>query len=303
MMARAPRALLLSHLVLSLLLATERGLGEDAPKPPVSPAVDAIRIALRKGDLDTAVSLGEKAAADSPNDAVVQLWLGRAYGSKAQEASVFSQMSLAKKCRKAFERAVALDPANVDAHLDLLDYHLQAPGIAGGDKAVARKEADEVLRLDPLRGHLAWGKVWEEANDGARAEAEYRKAIEAGPKEIRGRVALASLFVTTKRAPEAREIWRQFAKAEPEQSYWHYALARISVITGEDLPEGVGHLRAYLAVPPKPDTPTWADAHWRLSNLYEKMGRKDDARTELREALKLNPDHMNAKKDLKRLGS
>ena len=209
--ARSIRARLAPVLAFSLLVAQPgvpgRALGQAASvKPSLSPAVEAIRVAVQKGDLDTAVSLGEKAAADSPNDALVQLWLGRAYGSKAQAANLFSQMSLAKKCRTAFERAVALDPTNADAHLDLLDYHLQAPAIAGGDKDVARKQADEILRLDPVRGHLAWGSVWEEAKDRAKAEAEYRKAIEAGPKEIRGRVALANLLVTSKRAPEAREI-------------------------------------------------------------------------------------------------
>ncbi|MCM3875575.1 MAG: tetratricopeptide repeat protein [Thermoanaerobaculia bacterium] len=303
--ARRIRALLPSHLVLAFLLVHPgipgRALGETALRPAISPAVDAIKLSLQKGDFDTAISVGEKAVAESPGDALLQLWLGRAYGSKAGAASLFSRMSLAKKCRAAFEKAVTLDPTNVDAHFALLDYHLQAPGIAGGDKDVARKQADEILRLDPTRGHLAWGRVWEEAKDQARAEAEYRKAIEAGPKEIRGRIALASLLVTSKRVPEAREIWLQFAKTEPDQSYWHYALARISVATGEDLTGGVEHLRAYLAVPPRPDTPTWADAHWRLSNLYEKMDRRDEAKAELREALKLNPDHAPARKDLKRL--
>lgn len=303
--ARKPWTLWPSHLVLALLLlqlgASGRIHGETAVKQGISPAIDAIKNAIQKGNFDTAVSVGEKATAETPNDALLQLWLGRAYGSKARAASIFSQMSLAKKCRTAFEKAVALDPASVEAHLALFDYHIQAPGIAGGDKGVARKQADEILRLDPVRGHVAWGSFWLDANERAKAESEYRKAIEADPKEIRGRIALASLLVTSKRVPEAREIWLQFAKTEPDQSYSHYALARISVATGEDLAGGVEHLKAYLAIPPKPDTPTWADAHWRLSNLYEKMGRKDDAKAELREALKLNPDHTAAKKDQKRL--
>jgi tetratricopeptide (TPR) repeat protein len=266
-----------------------------------TPPVEAIKLALQKGDLDTAVSVGEKAAAGAPNDALVQMWLGRAYGQKARDASFISQMSLAKKCKAAFEKSVLLDPSSVEARVDLMNYHLQAPGIAGGDKDVAKKQADEILKLDPARGHVAWGAVFEGAKEPAKAEAEYRKAIEADPKQIRGRLSLAGLLVANKRVPEAREIWRQFSKTEPDQTYGHYALARLAIVTGEDLPEGVEHLKAYLAVPPKPDTPTWADAHWRLSNLYEKLGRRDEAKSELKTALTLNPDHAGAKKDLKRL--
>ena len=311
--ARRFRCRLAPRLSLTLLLAQPgipgRGVAQTLPRtasaptatPAASPAVEAIKAALQKGDLDAAVAAGEKAAAESPKDALVELWLGRAYGRKAQAASILSQMSLAKKCRNAFQKAVDLDPANVDARFDLMEFHLEAPGIAGGDKDVAKRQAEEILKLDPVRGHVAWGAVWEEAKELARAEAEYRKAIEADPKQLLGRLALSGLLLSGKRANEAREIWQLFSKTDPDQSYWHYALGRISVVTGEDLAGGVAHFKAYLAVQPKPDTPTWADAHWRLSNLYEKMGKKDDAKAELREALKLNPGHSNAKKDLKRL--
>jgi tetratricopeptide (TPR) repeat protein len=287
-------AFLLAHAV-----APGPGLAQTGASAPA--AVEAIKSALQKGDLDGAVSAGEKAAAASPEDALVQTWLGRAYGRKAQSASVFSRLSFAKKCRAAFEKAVALDPANVEARSDLMSFHLQAPGIAGGDKDVARKQADEILRLDPIRGHLAWAAVWEEAKEPARAEAEYRKAIEADPRQLGGRSAFSGFLLNRKRAPDARELWLQFSKANPDQTYGHYALARISLLTGEDLAGGVEHLKIYLATPPRPDTPTWADAHWRLSNIYEKMGRNDEAKAELKEALRLNADHASAKKDLKRL--
>jgi tetratricopeptide (TPR) repeat protein len=201
-----------------------------ALSPATAAAVDAIKIAYQRGDFDTAVSVAERAVADSPNDALLQLWLGRAYGRKAQAATVFSRIPLARKCRTAFERAVALDPSSVDARFDLLSYHMQAPGIAGGDKNVARQQAGEILKLDTVRGHWALAWIAEKDKDAARAESEFRKAFEADASG--GRVA---------------------------------------------------------------------DTHWRLARFYERAGRKGDAKAELREALKLNPEHAQAKKDLKRL--
>jgi tetratricopeptide (TPR) repeat protein len=203
---------------------------QTPPNATTAAAVDAIKIAYQRGDFDTAVSVAERAVADSPNDALLQLWLGRAYGRKAQAATVFSRIPLARKCRTAFERAVALDPSSVDARFDLLSYHMQAPGIAGGDKNVARQQAGEILKLDTVRGHWALAWIAEKDKDAARAESEFRKAFEADASG--GRVA---------------------------------------------------------------------DTHWRLARFYERAGRKGDAKAELREALKLNPEHAQAKKDLKRL--
>jgi len=45
-----------------------------------------------------------------------------------------------------------------------------------------------------------------------------------------------------------------------------------------------------------------AEAEWRLALLYEKLGRRSDAISALKDALTLDPEHSDAKKDLKRLG-
>src|SRR6266480_4845062 len=77
--------------LLSILIFSGRAPAATAISPATSSAVDGIKAAFQKGDLDGAVSIGVKAVAGSPNDALLQLWLGRAYGRKAQAASVFSQ--------------------------------------------------------------------------------------------------------------------------------------------------------------------------------------------------------------------
>ena len=53
----------------------------------------------------------EKAAALDPNNAESSLWLGRAYGRRAETSNPFSAPGYASKARQMFERAVSLDPA------------------------------------------------------------------------------------------------------------------------------------------------------------------------------------------------
>ena len=271
-------------------------------KADTAQAISEIRAFIEKDDLDAAVALGEKAVAAEPGSSQAWLWLGRSYGRKAQKASIFSQLGLAKKCKTAFEKSVALDPKNVDARDGLVNYYLQAPGLAGGSKEKAKEQAAEIVKLDALRGHIVFGSVLAADKDLAGAEAEYKKANEAEPNGYRGAVALSGFYINQKRWADARVLWqKRLASADPADALPHYQLARIALLSESDLEKGVEHMKAYLSVPPLPERPTWADAHWRLGLLYEKLGRKDDARMELREALKLNAGHAQAQKDLKRI--
>jgi len=59
-------------------------------------------------EYDPAIKSAEKAVAIDPQNSVYHEWLGRAYGEKADHASLFSAISLAKKTRKEFETAIQL---------------------------------------------------------------------------------------------------------------------------------------------------------------------------------------------------
>jgi len=83
-------------------------------------------------DWDQSISSGEKAIALSPDKSMYHLWLGRAYGEKADASSFFTAAGLAKKVRASFERAVELDGSNIQARSDLAEFYMEAPGIMGG---------------------------------------------------------------------------------------------------------------------------------------------------------------------------
>jgi tetratricopeptide (TPR) repeat protein len=75
-------------------------------------------------------------------------WLGRTYGRLAEHAGWFEAMGLAKQTREALERAVKLDPNNVEALSDLREYYLQAPAFLGGGQVKAdriRQQLEDVL--------------------------------------------------------------------------------------------------------------------------------------------------------------
>ncbi len=81
------------------------------------------------------------------------------YGAKAQGAIIFRKPGYARRTRKAFENAVRLDPDHLAARTKLVEYHLYAPGILGGNTDKAREQADEIKSLNPTEGHLVWGLI------------------------------------------------------------------------------------------------------------------------------------------------
>src|SRR5271169_251702 len=83
-------------------------------------------------DWNRAESSCRKAAALDPDNSRFHLWLGRVYGEKADRANVLAAAGLAGKVRGEFERAVQLNPKDVDARLDLAEFYIEAPGIVGG---------------------------------------------------------------------------------------------------------------------------------------------------------------------------
>ena len=200
---------------------------DSAPDDPIA----GIESRLSANDPDGAVALGERAVASFPDNSALWLALGEAYGAKARVASVIARLPLAKKCKGAFEKAVALDPASIEARSALFTYCLEAPALAGGGLSLARAQAEELAKLDACRGHLALASVAARERDFSRAEAELR-------------------------------------------------LANETAVSAEER----------------------ADAKCQLALLYEKLGKKPEAIDALKEALKLDPGHSQARNELKRLG-
>lgn len=274
------------------LAATAAGAG--LPSAP-------IQAALEKRDPEAATAAADAALKTFPKDADVLLWAGRAYGQRALSSSVFTKMSWAKKCHEAWERAIEVAPGNVEARFELLRYYLMAPGIAGGSVEKAKAQAARLAELDAMRGSVARGMIADHEKKPKEAEAAYRRAMEADQFGVQGPIALASFFARQKRWPEARAIFDRRVAADPNDAFALYQLGRLSLLSGEEMEKGLTLFDRFLALDAPRDGPTHGDARWRKGLLLEKLGRTPAAIAEYREALKVQPGHAGAKRELERL--
>lgn len=258
------------------------------------------RIALVDGDAGKAQHWLERAVKLDGSNASYHHWLGRAYSREALRAGKFRQMKLAGRIRDEFKAAVALDPNDVEARSDLMQYYLVVPGVMGGSEDRAREQAAEIRKRNAFRGHLAEGAIAERKKDGAGAEREFTAATTAFPDSLQGSYVLASYY-------SRRNDWeRAFAIcdrliSQRDDAVAKYYFGRMASMSGQHLDRGAELLRQYLQRRPDDSDPSLASAHYRLGLIYEKQGKRDLAKQEFATTVQLDPKQTEAKEALKRV--
>lgn len=203
---------------------------------------------------DDAVDHMEQAVELNSTSADYQYGLGAAYGTKARNAGIFKQAFLAPKVKGAFEKAVALNPKLVDAHIGLAQYYWRAPGIMGGDMEKAYKEADIAIQLD----------------------------------EMKGRQLKAGILIDEKKKEEAAQEMKVLTQHRAgDWSAWRSA--GIFFWRNQMTDDAIASFEKYVAL--RPDT---ADSHQFLAQSYYQKKDANRAIGLAQKALTLDRDNINA---------
>jgi len=236
-----------------------------AVEPEAHALLGSVRLA--KGEGEAAVKACEKAVELAPKSGEFQRQLGDAYGFTAQHASAFSKFGWGKKCLAAYEKAVALEPANLAARSSLMQFYQQAPGIAGGSMEKAFQQAAMIKQQDAVRGALAYASLYAGDKKYAQAFMELEDCL--------------------KRAPDDYPVL--------------YQIGRLAAMSGERVERGIETLNKCLSLTPPSTGPGYESVQWRLGNLWEKKGDRKAARAAYQAALAVNPGYQPAVDALKKL--
>ena len=207
-----------------------------------------------QGEYKRSVEALEKAVAAEPNEATHALWLGRAYGLRAESAGPFTAPGYASKARRCLERAVELDPRNLEALSDLFDYYLEAPGFLGGGVEKAQRTAAQMAQFSPAEGYLLQAKLAEKRREYSKAEAHLRSAVEAAPQQIGKLIELARFLVRQGRVLEADQSLARAEKIAPGSPTLLIAQADLYIKTGRK-PQAREILKRFLSAQLTPDDP------------------------------------------------
>ena len=149
-----------------VILLISAATASAAPGPPAAEAAppweqDGRSLFLACEFRQAARAFG-KAAAEQPERAVLDYWLGKSYARLAEVSSPLSASKNARKARRSLERAVEIDPQNDEYLRELIDFYLNSPewfsgGLQRAAALLARSNTQE-SGAEPRLQQLAYSR-------------------------------------------------------------------------------------------------------------------------------------------------
>jgi len=259
------------------------------------------KAAMRRGEHEKSAKLFEEAVKLKPNNAEYHYFLGAAYGNQAQKAGMFGGMSLAKKAKAEFERAVQLDPNDLGARFALIDFYTVAPGIVGGSMEKALEQAAEIRKRDAIDGHRAYGRVYTRQKKTDLARKEYVDAVRENPTSAKAHYFLGNFLVNEKDWTGSLHEYEYALKLDPAYMLPWFRIGYHAAKSESNYARGEEALRKYLGHTPGDEEPSLASAWYYLGMVQEKQGKKAEAKQSYANGLKLAPSSKEISEALKRV--
>jgi predicted Zn-dependent protease len=262
----------------------------------------ACRVRFTLGQWDAAIEACQQAARLDPHNSDNHMWLGRAFGEKADKASFMSAFSLGKRVLSEFETAVQLDPRNGEALSDLGQFYIEAPAIIGGGMDKAESVAQQLEHFSPERAANLRAEMARHRGDYDAAESYLKKALAASSHPAKQWSTLARFYADRGRwADMDNAIHNSQAAAarDPHAAVALYDSAGVLIKMNRNPELAAKLLQDYLASPGKTEEAPAFVAYARLAQLQQQLGNAANAQVAQAAAYQLAREYRPAQ-DLRR---
>lgn len=250
-------------------------------------------------DWDKAIDYYEQLVEVNSNNADYHFKYGGVLGMKALEVSKIKAIVYISDIRKHFEEAVRLDPQHIEAHWALVEFYMQLPGILGGSEKKSIGYAKDLLKISPVDGYLALGKIAEYAERENDAETYYKRAIEIGGSPHTYE-KLTNLYEKIEKPKEAIANASESLKIH-KRNKLNYQIGRIAAQYNLETDLGIRCLRAYIENYTVRDRAPLEQAYFHLAQIYKNLGKKEEALAWINKAIAEHPQFEEALMEKKRI--
>lgn len=243
-------------------------------KDPNVVALNAILL-IQDGKTNEAVSDLQAAVRDTPDDAFLQFWLGKAQLANGDPDGA----------ERSFLESSRLDPNNVDTQNVLAEL-----GVERGDSSLVASEADHMISTAP---HYAVGYIWRaimEMRDNTydRAEADLKTAISIAPNDAAGYVQMGKLLFMEKRNTDAVASLEHALQLDPD--YVEAVHLIMAYDADQKQPEkALARLQAQMKI--RPQNSGYYDL---LADWYINAKQPNSGADAAEKAIQLNPEDAQA---------
>jgi tetratricopeptide (TPR) repeat protein len=216
------------------------------------------------GQFTKATEALERAVRLEPNNSQYHLWLGRAYGRRAETSTFLTAPAHASKARDHFEQAFALDTGNLEAAGDLFEYYLEAPSFLGGGLSKAVALAEKTKNLDAAEYHYRLGRIADSRKEYKDAEEQFRRAMDLAPRQVGRVVDLANYLSKRGKYQESEAAFSLAEGIDPDNPKLMFERAKAYIQSKRNLDRARELLVRFLNSPLSPDDPSRREAEQLL---------------------------------------
>jgi len=258
---------------------------------------------MRRQQFAAAVPLLEKCVAAEPGNSRFHQWLGRALGLQAAQNGITSSVLSIRKVKAELEKAIELEPMNLEARNDLAILFRAVPGLLGGSNAKAAEQVAFIRRHDPALAMQIEGDFLAGDKHYDVALAAYQESARLNPSNLMTQIRISLIHQEKKDWEKAFSALDRVLATDANHPMALYQIGRTAALSGEQLDRGEKCLRSYIAMPVREalENPPVAGAHFRLGQIREKKGDIADARKEYETALSMDPKQKQAREALAKL--
>jgi tetratricopeptide (TPR) repeat protein len=257
---------------------------------------------MRRQQFAAAVPLLEKCVAAEQGNSKFHQWLGRAVGLEAAQNGITKSVLSIRKVKAELEKAIELDPVNLEARQDLAIMYRALPGLVGGSNTKAAEQVAFIRRNDPALAAQLDGDFLAGDKKYDAALAAYDESARLNPRPII-HVRISLVHQQKKEWDKAFTALERALALDANYPLALYQIGRTAALSGQQLDRGEKCLRTYIAMPVREEleNPSLAAARFRLGTVLEKKGDASGARAEYEAALKIDPKQKLARQALSKL--